>query len=146
MQRIWRLYEESGSPMPATTHQVAAWAYQHGHWKPRPSDVVDQCAEDLARALREEYITDPKGRRVRAKHVARIRRGGEQLNLWADIRTAPRSHMELALKQRRNQIVGDCRQLKLDTDSYNDAHPKSDPIPMLFDFRTDLEELEALAS
>ena len=29
--------------------------------------------------------------------------------LWADVRTAPKRHMEIAFQQRRQQIVGDCR-------------------------------------
>jgi len=48
--------------------------------------------------------------------------------------------MELAFRQRRIQIVGDCRQLKNDVDSYNESHEKVPPIPMLFDFTDDLEE------
>jgi hypothetical protein len=127
-------------PTPATSHEVAAWAVRKGLWHPRPADVIAQCAADLADALREEYITDAKGRRVRAKHAARVTKDGKQLSFWADIRTAPRSHMELAFRQRRNQIVGDCKQLKNDVDSYNDANASQPAIPMLFDFTDDLDE------
>ena len=140
MQKLWTLYEDDGQPTPATAHDVAEWAIRQRLWQPRPADIVDQCADDLARAAREEYITDAKGRRVRAKHSARVSRDGKQYSLWADIRTAPRTHMELAFRQRRIQIVGDCRQLKSDVDSYNDANPGLTPIPMLFDFNDDLEE------
>ena len=31
--------------------------------------AIQRCAEDLAKAMREEYFTDAKGRRVRAKHL-----------------------------------------------------------------------------
>jgi len=34
---------------------------------------IDICAEELARAMREDYIRDPQGRVVRAKHAARVR-------------------------------------------------------------------------
>src|SRR4051794_1038150 len=96
LQKLWTLYEDDGQPTPATSHDVAAWAVRQRLWHPRPSDIIDQCAEDLSRALREEYITDAKGRRVRAKHAARVTCDGKQYSFWADIRTAPRSHMELA--------------------------------------------------
>ena len=43
------------------------------------------------------------------------------------------------------QIVGDCRQLKMDVDSYNDNRLPVQPIQMIFDFTYDLEEL-ALAA
>lgn len=77
--------------------------------------------------MREEYITDRRGRRVRAKHPVRTRRGGEQITLWDDIRTAARPHMEMAFQQRRNQIVGECRQLKTDVDSSLLLRPGRNP-------------------
>src|SRR4051812_45884964 len=110
MQSLWKQYEDAGEPVPATAHDVAAWAVRKRLWIPQPADVIDQCAEDLSRALRESYLTDRRGRRVRVMHAARVLKDGKQLSFWADIRTAPRAHMELAFRQRRIQIVGDCRQ------------------------------------
>ena len=62
--------------------------------------------------------------------------------LWDDIRTASREHMQIAFQQRRQQIVGDCHQLKLDIDSYNENKNEGRPIKMVFDFTDDLSELE----
>lgn len=109
MQRIVREYRRSGRPWPASSRTMAEWAIATGRWKLPESAAVNRCAEDLSRAMREEYMTDPKGRRVRVKHPVTTRKNGEQTVLWDDIRTAPRAHMELAFAQRRNQIVGDCR-------------------------------------
>jgi hypothetical protein len=55
-----------------------------------------------------------------------------------------REHMEIAFKQRRNQVVGDCHQLKTDVDSFYDNRSPRNPIPMLFDFTDDLAEIEAV--
>ena len=63
--------------------------------------------------------------------------------LWDDIRTAPREHMAIAFQQRRQQIVGDCGQLKADVDSYNENKIPQAPIKMVFDFTEDLMEIEA---
>lgn len=145
LQAIANKYMRAGMPWPATTKQIASWAIDEGLWRPYPIDLINQCAEQLSRAMREEYITDPQGRSVRAKHAARIEQDGEQLVLWADIRTAPRRHMEIAFQQRRQQIVGDCRQLKADVDSYNDNRSADGPIQMTFDFTVDIEELEAVS-
>ena len=131
-------------PWPATAHQMASWAINNGKWAAHKSAMVDLCAEHLAHAMHEEYITDPQGRSVRAKHAARISQNGEQLFLWADIRTASREHMTIAFQQRRHQIVGDCRQLKTDVDSYNENKNPGKPIQMVFDFTLDLVELEAV--
>lgn len=125
----------------ATAKEIASWAIGQTLWKPQPIDLINQCADQLARAMREEYIKDPQGRIVRAKHAARQ----GKLSIWADIRAASRTHMEIAFKQRRKQIVGDCRQLKVDTDSYNENRCPSNPIQLLFDFRRDLEEMESVA-
>lgn len=143
MQRIWRLYDEAGEPLPAAVRDVAAWAIRKGLWSPQPADIIAQCAEDLSRALREEYHTDAKGRRVRSKHAVRTTQGGKQLTLWADMRTAPRPHMELAFAQRRQQIVGDCVQLKRDVDSYNDSHSEQPPIQLVLNFADDVAEADA---
>lgn len=146
LQNIVTQYTRSGLDWPATTRQIAAWAIQQSLWKPQPSAFIDQCAELLARAMREEYIVDPQGRTVRAKHAARTEREGKQLMLWADIRTAPQGHMEIAFQQRRQQVVGDCRQLKVDVDSYNENRNPLRPIQMSFDFTVDLEELAAVTA
>ena len=63
--------------------------------------------------------------------------------LWDDIRTASRRHMRISFQQRRRQIVDDCKQLKMDVDSYNDRNPDETPIQMVFDFTMDLAELAA---
>lgn len=144
MQRIVRQYRDAGQTWPATVRQMSSWAIQNGLWKQRPDSAIRECSEDLSRAMREEYITDPRGRTVRSKHAARVTRNGVQAVLWADILTAPREHMQIAFQQRRQQIVGDCRQLKLDVDSYNDQSVAQTPIQMVFDFTEDLLELEAL--
>lgn len=143
MQKIWREYEEAGNSTPATAREVARWAINRGLWKPQPASIEKRCAEDLARAAREEYRTDKYGRRYRARHSARIEKNGRQLSFWADIDKAHRGHMELAFSQRRRQIVGDCHQLKIDVDHYNDSNPSGLPIQMVFDFTEDLEEIEA---
>ena len=136
--RLVNKYIESGGTWPATTRELATWALRNKLWAPQKSEVLNIFAEQLARAMREEYILDPQGRKVRAKHAARIK----QAVLWDDIRTASREHMQIAFQQRRQQIVGDCHQLKLDLDSYNENENDDLPIQMVFDFTIDLIELE----
>ncbi len=143
---IVQQYRDAGQPWPATAKQMAAWAIREGRWRPQPAALIGQCAEELARALREDYYVDPQGRTVRTKHAARLEQHGEQLVLWADIRTADPTHMEIAFQQRRQQIVGDCRQLKADVDSYNENANVGMPIQMVFDFSQDLAELAAMAA
>jgi hypothetical protein len=143
-QTLVQLYRNAGEPWPASTHDMGEWAVRTGRFEASRSFAVNQCAELLSRAMREEYVTDEKGRRIRKYHAARMRREGKQLTLWADITNAPRPHMELAFAQRRKQVVSDCRQLKLDVDSYNDNHPAERAIQIVFDFTIDLEELEQL--
>ena len=137
-------YRAAGKKWPATSREIAAWALSTKEWAPTRETLIARCAEELARSMREEYITDNQGRRVRAKHAARLGKGEQQRTLWADIRTADPEHMEMAFKQRRHQIVGDCRQLKLDVDSYNENAGRGKQVQMDFDFTEDLAELEAL--
>lgn len=94
--------------------------------------------------MRDEYIIDPQGRKVRAKHAATIKKGDEQETLWEDIRTGNREHMAVAFQQRRQQIVGDCHQLKTDVDSFNDNQNSEQPIQLCLDFTEDVAEIEAV--
>lgn len=142
LQGIVADYRQNGQPWPATAHEMAMWAIETGKWQPQRSAMLRKCTEELSDAMREEYITDPQGRRVRSKHVARLGEGPAQIPLWADIRTATREHMEIAFQQRRQQILGDCRQLKNDVDSYNDNYNGGHALQMVFDFTDDLAEDE----
>ncbi|MDA0205958.1 MAG: hypothetical protein O3A53_02930 [Acidobacteria bacterium] len=72
MLQIVEDYRESDQPWPASKQAIGKWAIDSGKWAPHPSAIVSQCADDIARAMREEYVTDPQGRRVRAKHAARV--------------------------------------------------------------------------
>lgn len=141
MQSIYTAYEKDGQPLPASSKDIAAWAIKSGLWEPKPSDIIKQCAEDLSRALREEHKTYKDGKRYRTKHVVRIKKDGKQLYLWEDMRTASKSHMQKAISQRRRQIVGDCHQLAVDVDVYNDMNPDQDPLQLILDFTDDVEEM-----
>jgi hypothetical protein len=140
MQEIFHQYQAEVSPDPVDLREVAAWAISEGLWKPRPSDIHARFADDMAEALRDHFRTDKAGRRYRVNHAVRASRDGRQLSFWADIDTAPRSHMEKAFAQRRSQIVGDCHQLRLDVDHFNSAHPDEEQLELVLDFTDDVKE------
>jgi hypothetical protein len=141
LQEIVNQYQREGRKWPATMREVADWAIQTKRWAPHPSAIVSRCAEELSAAMRDEYIVDRQGRRVRTKHAATYNDGQEQFVLWDDIRTAPHKHMERAFQQRRKQILLDCNQLKNDMDSYNENRLPDTPIQIVFDFTLDLVEV-----
>lgn len=140
MQKMVQTYRSSGGKWPASSREIAQWAISTRHWTPQASAIVAQCADQISKALRDEYYTDPQGRKVRINHAAHS--DGEQLVLWDDIRTATPEHMLLSFQQRRQQILGDCRQLKNDADSYNENRQPAVKIQMVFDFTLDLVESE----
>lgn len=142
LQEIVKKYRDEGNEWPASPRDIAQWAIDHRHWAPRPEAIVNQCAEQLSRAMATEYFTDEQGRRVRAKHAVLYPEGQKQFVLWDDIRTAEPRHIELALQQRRHHIVHECKQLKNDVDYYNDNRNPPRQIQMIFDFSLDLQELE----
>lgn len=147
LQELVERYRQEHGQSSVDLHEVAAWAVRNRLWEPRREDATAALRGEMADALREQYMLDPQGRRVRQKHAERQwvdDAGGKhkQLVLWHDIREAPRAAMQAALQQRRWGIVRDCAQLKKDVDSYNDNYNKSVPVQLVFDFREDLEELE----
>ena len=147
MQALFRRYEQQVGVTGLTSlKDVGHWAIDQGLWKPRHADMLRQFSSEMARALREEFYTDPQGRRVRTKHAIRVpptKAGGEQKSLWGDIRWMTKEQMETSAKQRRHGIVWDCHHLKTDVDSYNDNCSPADPIQSSFDFTADIDELEA---
>ena len=145
LQDLAEEYRASGRPWPASAEAMAGWAISQRRWQPSGQAAIRMCAHEIADALREEYWTDPRGRKVRAKHPMRTKVDGEQRVLWDDIRSADRDFMEVAFQQRRTQIVGDCRQLKTDVDSFNEFGKTGGRlIQMVLDFTDDVAELESV--
>jgi len=146
IQRIEQRYKEAGGKWPAQAMDVAAWAIKKGLYQMSHAAVVRQFAEQIAQVWRDEYMNDPQGRRVRLKHAARYSIDGVQTWLWDNMPNATHKHMELSFQNKRQLIVMDCHQLKLDVDSYNENFNKGRKIQMVFDFRNDLEELDLASS
>ena len=139
-----RYKKEVGDDGLIDSHLVAEWAYKNGLHKPNTRTIIDAIAADISQVFREEYRTDKTGQRYRAKHAARSKKGGKTMSLWADIDDdmAPRDHFVRSFAQRRQQIVGDCFQLKTDVDVYNAKDPMQEAIQMHLDFTYDVEELQ----
>jgi len=140
LQHIWHEYEKEHGYLPARPRDAVVWGAQRRMIDVPVPDPYDSLAEDMSRALREEYATDSMGRRYRKNHAVRVTKGGVQHTFWAILGHAPRDHMQKAFIQRRKQIVGDCVQLATDVEVYNEQNADQPPIPMLLDFRDDVEE------
>ena len=141
LQGIFHRFGREHSRQPVTLHEVVQWAVGQKLLEPHNVDPLARLVEDMGKALREEYRTDKHGRRYRLNHAVHVSKDGEQYSLWADMRFASRHHMERAFAQRRKQIVGDCLQLRIDVDVYNDAHSSDDPIQLILDFENDVQEM-----
>lgn len=141
---VERYKTETGNDGLLDPHEVAAWALHNGLHKPNPKTIIDAIAADIAQVWREEYRTDKHGRRYRAKHAATHKKGNKTLSLWADLDDpeAPHNHFVRSFAQRRQQIVGDCLQLKTDVDVYNDKREPDEQIQVPLDFTLDVAELQ----
>jgi hypothetical protein len=136
-------YRAAGQAWPATREQIAEWAVANDRYQLTRGMAVKQCAERISRALGLRHVKDKKGRSVRKYYAARIREDGQLVMKWDDW-NAERPFMEMAAANRRNQILGQCWQLKNDMDSYSDRRCPETPIQMDFNFNIDLEELSQL--
>ena len=146
MQDLAEEFYATTGRITAGTREMARWAITTGKWQRHEEAALKVCAEDFADALRERYATDPgTGRRYRTHHVAPVKRGGKSVMQWGNIARAAREFMEAAFRLRRNQVVGDCYQLKQDVDVYNERFNKGEPIQLPLDFAPDVEEMEEMA-
>ncbi len=140
LQKIWRLYEKTHEHLPTSARDAVEWGVKQGLVALPEIDPMDTLADQMSRALRGEYRTDDKGRRYRINHAVRVSRSGVQQTFWAIMGFASREYMEKAFIQRREQVVGDCLQLKTDVDVYNDLNENAEPIQMILNFTEDVEE------
>jgi hypothetical protein len=140
LQHVWHEFERLNGYLPASSRDAVKWGVERGLIGAPDYDPYDKLAEDMSRALREEYGTDRFGRRYRKNHAVRITKAGVQYTIWAILGEAPREHMQKAFIQRREQIVGDCVQLATDVEVYNDMNRDQPPIQMMLDFRDDVAE------
>jgi hypothetical protein len=139
-QAVWREYEHLHGHVPSTLREAVEWGVRQGRLRVPAVDPYDILADDMSKALREEYKTDRKGRRYRVNHAVRATRGGVQHTFWAVMGFAPPEHMTRAFTQRREQIVGDCVQLRTDVDAYNDMSNGEETIQLVLDFTDDVAE------
>lgn len=143
LQALWRQYEHKHDHEPASAREVVEWAVREEKLKLPDIDPLDVLAGQMARALREEYETDEQGRRYRKNHAVRVTKDGVQTTFWGILGFAHRSHMEKAFTQRREQIIGDCLQLQIDVEVYNDMNPDKKQIQLILDFSDDVAERRA---
>lgn len=139
-QDVWRAYERQNGQVPATLREAVEWGVSEGLLALPELDPYDALAGDMGKALREEYRTDERGRRYRVNHAVRVTRAGVQHTFWAIMGFAPKEHMVKAFAQRREQIVGDCLQLRVDVDAYNDLSKDREPVQLVLNFTDDVEE------
>ena len=136
-------YIASGLPWPCEPSRIAEWAINKSLWSAQSETLVKQAAYEFTDAMRDEYITDPQGRRVRVKHAVRVKREGKQVTLWGDWDSGTQ-FIAISYAQRRRLIVGEAYQLKLDVDSYNQNANAGRQIAMNFNFEPDIAEKEAI--
>jgi len=149
LQNVVANYRVTGQTWPATARQIGAWAIREGYWKAPIKNQIDQCAQEIAGAMRQEYFTDPQGRAVRKKHPYRELEelpDGKHIQqyLWIDMEdpSLKPEEAEMALQYGRKLIVGDCKQLKTSVDSYNDNNKHGKYIEISFNFVDDMAESE----
>lgn len=145
LQNVWHRYDNEQEHKPSGTREVAEWAVANGFLELPEIDPYDVLAGQMAQALRDEYGTDEKGRRYRLNHAVRITKSGVQHTFWAVMGFASHDHMERTFAQRREQIIGDCYQLKVDVDVYNTLNSdRKKPVQLILDFTEDVAEREQL--
>jgi hypothetical protein len=99
----------------------------------------------MGQAVREEYRTDAQGRRYRVNHAVRVTKSGVQYTFWGVMGYAKPEHMEKAFAQRRELIVGESFQLKIDVDLFNEMNTGKHPtFQLVLDYRDDVAEREEL--
>src|SRR6476660_965925 len=101
MQRIVDEYRLEGLNWPTSAKNIADWAISTGRWELPAAAIRRRCADDIASAMREEYMTDRKGRRVRLLHPAPLSTEGQTEMIWDDIRRCSAARASILTRSRR---------------------------------------------
>lgn len=142
LQNLMRLYKSETGAKAIDLDLVADWAMRRGVSAPRPKTAKDLLAAQFAQAAREEHRRDPKtGWSYRVNHSLRQPNAeGKQAGFWVDIEEATRPQMHISLTNRRQQMIGDGTQLKIDEQIWNNRNPAQIPLDLVMDLTEDVEE------
>ena len=139
--KIWHQYDSRQDHKPSSLRQAVAWAFEEGLLEPPEPDPIGDTAELMGQAIREEYKTDSQGRRYRVNHAVRVTKSGVQYTFWGVMGFAKPEHFERAFAQRRDLIVGESFQLKIDVDVFNDLNAGNHPaFQLVLDYTDDVAE------
>jgi hypothetical protein len=121
---------------------VAEWAVTTGRWSPYPQDIAKLARNHFARALRSIHSHDSQGRVVRKHHAVPITTESQTTFAWYRIENMDYAEMRASAQYRRNLILNDCKQLKRDTDSWNENYSDGLLVQPNFDFTLDVLEAD----
>jgi hypothetical protein len=143
MLYLVELYQREHGVGTVDLDEVAKWAISEGHYRPEPIDPAKALKGQMAKAMKNEHITDPQDREVRKWHAVRHTDGERQWTLWATILDADPGHMRMSLQQRRQYLLSGCRQHREDFRSYNDNNKFGVQIPLFsYNFEADFDEMD----
>lgn len=143
LKRLIDLYASENSGELIDMEKVAEWAMRkHGVAAPKPKTARELLAAELSQVAREEHRRDSAtGLSYRRYHALKKRDNeGNQYTLWVELEKATRPQMHTSLTNRRQQMVGDATQLKIDELIWNNRNPGEEPIQLVMDFNDDVEE------
>jgi hypothetical protein len=144
-QQIWHRYDSRQDHKPSSLRQAVGWAVEEGLLELPEPDPIGDLAEQMGQAIREEYKTDANGRRYRVNHAVRVTKSGVQYTFWGVLGFAKPEHFVKAFGQRRELIVGESFQLKIDVDVFNDLNEGKYPVfQLVLNYTDDVAEREQL--
>lgn len=142
-------YRSSGNKWPATKGEIGAWALETNLWEAPREFLIQQCANDIGRAMAEVKHTDPQGRSVRTLVAATTTEVDEegvsrQITIWDDIRDGSSVHLATAAKMQRKQIIGDCRSLNswVQSANENNENLRNFQIQLSWDFTEEVIDID----
>jgi len=139
MDIIDEFAEETGKTL-YDLHEVAAWAYRKGKLLPRPRNIINDLARQLAAAARQDYVEDENRAPVRQRHAVRKKIHGKQMTFWFMMEDATPEDMRLSAQARRRGTLADVLQIDRDVRYYNSHYNPGDHILIDFNYNKDIEE------
>jgi hypothetical protein len=141
LQAVFHLYQTEHGHAPARTRDAVEWAVNKNLLTLPKTDPFAALARQMATALAQEYDVY-KGLRYRVNHAVRKKTPtGKQYSFWGILGHSPDDHVEMALGQQREQVVGQLAQMATDARVNNVVMAgKRPPYVLKLDFTEDMAE------
>jgi hypothetical protein len=142
MVYLYQQYLDAHGLTQAPTRDAMEWAMKTGRYVPTPVDIVTRPAREMAEALSDATVPDPRtGKDRRAYLSARTpNAAGDLVHSFSNVDGINYEFTEAAAQEARRRVAGQVCMIQRTLDYIHYRHPEQMQIEFNADFRGDVKD------